>query len=143
VSKFHCGKLCECNTCNPLRWALDYARDERRAEIFRQFPPQTGNTGDLQEEYEAICAILDPAKLGELYLLALRPRWFVDSNHLRLSYYVHPITKAPMIGIWWTRHCENADCDMPTARARLASIMRTDPAELSFAICDRILKGET
>jgi hypothetical protein len=90
----------------------------------------------------ALVEIRDPAKLAELYVLALRPRGFVNSKHLRISYYVHPITTAPMIGIWWPRHCENADCDMPTARARLAAIMKTDPVESSFATCDLILKGE-
>lgn len=74
MTTFHCADLCSKACCNPLRWALEYAQDERRAELFRQYPPQTGDTGDLQEEYEAICAVLDTAAVAELYVLALRAR---------------------------------------------------------------------
>lgn len=135
----HCDKICSNACCEPLRLALDDAEHGPEFAAHMAEHPEALGTNAWQL---ALVEIHDPAKLAKLYVIALRARGFVDVNRIQITYYVHPIIKAPMIGIWWPRHCENADCDMPTARARLASIMKTDPVESSFAPCDRILRGE-
>lgn len=58
-----------------LRWALRYARDERRIEMFVQYPPW----GDcLRAEYLAARDIIDSAKLAAIIAELLRERGFVD-----------------------------------------------------------------
>ncbi len=125
---FHCDNLCSKGSCcSPLRYML------------------LGSSGPVYNPawegpscWDAHLAIHDPAKLAELYALALRPRGLVDGNHIRITHWVHPITNKSMIGIWWRSECVNADCDLPTARAKLLAIMKTDPDESSRDACKHI-----
>lgn len=148
MTTFHCDKLCSCDTCAPLRSGLanrihgplsPQGRDD--CPILKAF----GGTAiiDACDTMRAVYrATDDPAKLAELYALALRPRGLGDGEHIRITHWVHPVTNKQMIGIWWRRECVNADCDLPTARAKLLAIMQTSPDESSRDACNQILKGE-
>lgn len=143
MTTFHCDKLCSCNTCAPIRWALKLAtQDIRRAEVFVQYPPQTGDTGELQFEYEAMCAILDPAKLAELMVMGLRARGIQisieDANEYGVSFLIwsakHPVHGRPLPEQRWVSPAK--------VRSQVLAIMATPPDESSREACERILKGE-
>ena len=141
MTTFHCDKLCSGECCFHLVKALalvlrDHVTCAHIPNVAR------GDMFGATASMMAHAAIDDPAKLAELYVLALRARGFGDGEHVRITHWVHPMTKKPMIGIWWRSECVNADCDMSTARAKLLAIMNADPDESSREACEQILRGE-
>lgn len=136
MTTFHCDKLCSDECCEPLRWALTY---------IEHFGKPLGSYVAGQQQTPTACitawrASRDLAELAELMAIGLRVRGLVDGNHVRITHFMHPI-KNQMIGIWWPRHCENADCDMVEARAKLLAIMQTAPDKSSRKACESILRG--
>jgi len=152
---FHCDKLCSDECCAVLRSRLAMAqlRDagidvDKTAAYRRKLLMERGHDAAKIEASAAKCAIvdaviLDPAKLAELYVLALGARGFVNGARLRITHWEHPTKKVQMIGIWSPRRCENFDCDMPTARTRLLRIMSTPANGDSHDECKRVLRGES
>ena len=116
-----------------LLWILEQANTNDELAAFRVTSMSTLHA-QLWE------AVHDPEKLAELMVDTLRVRGLVDGKHVRITHFMHPIKKQT-IGIWWPRHCKNADCDMAEARVKLLAIMQTVPDKSSRKACESILRG--
>lgn len=153
MTTFHCDKLCSCETCAPIRWALSY---------IESFGKPLGS-------YAAVChresaaylaawwASRDPAKLAELLVLGCQARGWHSFDEPG-DYMVLPCVRVvPCIvdgtgymnmDTWVERatspilSCHGTSLTMLQARAKLLAIMQTAHDESSREACEQILKGK-
>lgn len=154
MTTFHCDKLCSCDTCAPIRWALSYV--ESVGKPLGSYAAVCHR--DSAERLAAWFASRDPAKLAELTLLAMVARgWhsFDDPGEYMELPCVHVVSdvvdSTPYVGIrlwWWedldkhVRRSLEMTFAIHKARAKLLAIMQTSPDESSRDACERILRGE-
>lgn len=108
----HCGKLCECSKCEPIRWALIGWRDHTDAAM-ECVGPLFGldARGHSANQLAALQATNDPTKLASLlYLASLTRGYFIGQNDDVLCW-----------GLPAKFHTTSKD--MPGSRAKLVAIM--------------------
>lgn len=148
MTTFHCDKLCSCDACAPIRWALSYVESVGKplgsyaAGMFRDSAKCTA----------AWWASRDPAKLAELMVMGLRARGL--SVEVR-RYGAHRWTRSTDVAIWYG-YADNGlqlyvgdpigttFCPVTLVEfcAKLLAVMQTSPNESSREACERILRGE-
>jgi hypothetical protein len=146
MTTFHCDKLCGCDTCVPLRWALRMLNSEK-------WGPVAHHRAKLSPPFErhhepkhfASRSAIDPAKLAKLMAMALRRRGpsveVVDFDK-RYDSLADVAVFVDGDSICLETGDDLCTLAMPKARAKLLAIMQTEPDASSRGTCERILRGE-
>lgn len=150
MSAFHCDKLCGCDACEPLVFALNIVASDPISAANFATSKAPGDDNGLRE-WCAVNALADPAKLAELMASALRARglWKWSAS---MSIPTGAIMFDVIARVDGAIRCELWDCrkvrsfrrelSMVEFRTRLLAIMQTTANESSREACERILRGD-